>query len=134
MTILHVFYNTLKSSKYHFKDGSAAIFVSGVYRTAEEKKIKELQEEVAAGHPNIFIDPAKLTVDSADVDPIAVLKRKAVEEYLAAQTAASGDAKRDMGNTDKTVVVPASTEAVASVSAVGAGSATLANLAASIKK
>lgn len=93
-----LFLCTIQSCKYHFKNGKEANFISGEYATDAAEEIEQLDAEVAAMHPHIYIDPKRKEVDASTLDPLEVIKRKAVEEYIAAQAAAT-DTSRDMGNT-----------------------------------
>jgi hypothetical protein len=99
--MLHQFKSTIPSCKFILGNGKNANFVGGIYRTDLEHEVAELKKEVELGHP--FIDYLG-QISAADLDPVAILKRRAVEEYLAAQKAAI-DPSRDLGTTsalDKT--------------------------------
>ena len=99
--MLHQFKSTIPSCKFILANGKNANFVGGIYRTDLEHEVVELKKEVELGHP--FIDYLG-QISAADLDPVAILKRRAVEEYLAAQKAAI-DPSRDLGTTsalDKT--------------------------------
>ncbi len=82
----HAFYNSLGNCSYVFKNGKAAPFFSGMYATDIQEEIDELNAEIAAGHPYLFINKDALTVET--VDPIEALKKKHIAEYLATQAAA----------------------------------------------
>ncbi len=117
MSIKSVFLATMNSCKYIFLSGKEANFINGVYYTDVVSEIKELENEIFAGHPHISQSPdlAKRTIDTDTFDPLAAIKAKGVAEYLAAQAAAAADPvtqlqppanqldvtepKRDMGNT-----------------------------------
>jgi hypothetical protein len=91
--MLHQFKSTIPSCKFILSNGKNANFVGGIYRTDLEHEVAELQNEVKQGHPHIeYIGQ----ISAADLDPVAVLKRKAIAEYLAEQKAAI-DPSRDMG-------------------------------------
>ena len=98
--ILNVYHNTLGNCRYTFKGGKDANFLSGMYTTDIATEIEELDLEVASGHPHIYVDPEKLTIDTTYVDPLLEIKRKAIEEYLAAQAVAM-DKTTDRGETDQ---------------------------------
>lgn len=91
--MLHQFKSTIPSCKYILSNGKNANFVGGIYRTSLDHEVAELQNEIKLEHPHIeYIGQ----ISADDLDPVAVLKRKAVEEYLANQRAAI-DPSRDMG-------------------------------------
>ena len=78
------------------------------YFTDDPGKIKELDAEIANKHPSIYVDQNRLQVDSSEIDPMAAMKKRIIEEYLA-QQAAHGDPNRDMGNTVQERLKPANT-------------------------
>ena len=90
---VHLFNSNLPSVRYIFKSGEAATFVNGVYTATDPDKIAELTLECKRGHPNLFIDPKRVTVSMDELNPMAVLRKKIRDELLAEQAAA-----RDMGN------------------------------------
>lgn len=118
----HQFKSSISSCKFILSNGKNANFVQGVYRTDIESEVAELKREIEQGHPYISYLGQ---VSAADLDPIAVIKRKAIEEYEA-QKAATQNPKRDMGNTsdNKSTLV-----ASAATSAGVAGNAATMNLA-----
>lgn len=71
------------SCKYVFKSGKTAVFEGGVYRTTVESEIKELNEEITAGIGAIWLISGQEIVDSDDIDPVAVFRRKIIAEYEA---------------------------------------------------
>jgi hypothetical protein len=91
----HQFKSSILSCKFILSNGKNANFVNGIYRTDLDSEVAELQEEIKQGHPYISYLGQ---VSAADLDPISVIKKKAVEEYLA-QQALTQDPKRDMGQT-----------------------------------
>ena len=113
--LFHKFCSNLPSSKYIFKSGKVANFVRGQYLTSIESEIAELNADIGFGHPNIHIDPKERTVDSLHADPLAKIKKLAIEEYLAAQQRAV-DPSNDMGNSVQTGVIQNS-RTIASVTA-----------------
>jgi hypothetical protein len=115
---LHIYSNRLPSCHYVFKDGSQATFVNGVYKTANPYEIEQLDKEVRAGHPHIFIDKRVPHVISAklDADPMAALRAQIRAEILAES------APTQMGNNrvmDGNSLKPASTADVAVATAGG---------------
>lgn len=67
---------SIQACQYYFKDGSRADFINGRYATDDESKIDELQAEIEAKHPNIYVDDAELTTAAVIQDPIAHLRAK----------------------------------------------------------
>lgn len=123
MTTLRVFKSTFPSINYIFKNGKAAIFQQGVFRTDVEWEIKELEAEVAASHPHIFIDENEREIDSEMVDPMNALRAKIIADYIAQQAAATNPAN-DMGNSDQSPVKPSNSRDVAVAAAGGDGTQT----------
>lgn len=130
--MLRVFKSTIPSVNYLFTNGKPAIFVNGTYRTDADWEITELEKEIALKHPHIYIDANEREIDSELVDPMANLRHRIIQEYLAKQAAAT-DPDNDMGTTDQNVkLIPTNSRDVAQAAvgaASGAGlSARLANL------
>ena len=69
------------ASRYVFKSGQLAVFIGGVYRTNVETEINELNAEIRAGIGAIWTIPGQEVVDSDDIDPMAVMKRKIIADY-----------------------------------------------------
>ena len=120
MTMLRVFKSTIPSINYIFKNGKPAIFQHGVFRTNVEWEIKELEQEIAAGHPHIYIDDKEREIDSEMVDPMNALRSRIIEEFLASQKRAL-DPTNDMGTSDQSPVKPANSADVAAAAAGGDG-------------
>jgi hypothetical protein len=98
MTTLTVFKSHAPVMGYAFKDGTVIHFRNHMYTTTSPKEIAELTAECEAGHPNYYIDPEQKTIDSEQMDPLAVLTAKIREEERAKLLAAT-DPTRDMGAT-----------------------------------
>ena len=82
--LLNVYYSRINSCRYVFPDGSEAAFIGGRYTTSDPVKIAHLDNEVELGHPHIFVDPDLVQMDSADLDPMEVLKKKIIADAIAA--------------------------------------------------
>lgn len=82
----------IPSCKYLFANGTAAYFTDGRYATQDEKEIEELEAEIKARHPHIYIDANEKETEAAILDPMSSLKKRIIEDYLKEQ--ASG---KDMG-------------------------------------
>ena len=97
MSKLVEFKSSLPSCNYAFKDGTAAVFMFGRYRTDNPAYIAELKHEISLRHPHITggeeIDPA---IDN----PLAGLEAKFRAKFLAeiaAEQAAALDKSNDAG-------------------------------------
>jgi len=120
--ILRVFKSTIPSISYLYKDGVSAVFQFGVHRTADEKRIAELEAEINAGHPHIYIDPAEREIDEDMINPENVLRAKLRAEILAELQ----DPTRDMGSYTPQELKPSSTADISTAaidSTVGASAA-----------
>jgi len=116
MAIHRMFKSTLKSCQYITADGTICGFVAGRFHTGDEKVIKELEQQIAAGHPHLYVDSAEVEVDTEMLDPIEQIKRKAIADYIAAQNAANRP-ENDRGNT-----VQGKLEGIVNSGVVGEGS------------
>jgi hypothetical protein len=105
MTIKQVFCSTFPSCVYVFKNGKHAPFIAGEYHTADPIEIEELTAEITRGHEVYHFNEAKREVDTNNIDPLEYIKKKAVEEYLAKQTAANNP-NNDRGSTEETKLAP----------------------------
>ena len=77
-------------------------FVGGMYVTDKEDEIEFLNAEIKFGNAMLFVKKDQLTVDSEALDPLAAVKKRAIEEYLENQKRAM-DPNRDMGNTSSDI-------------------------------
>jgi len=80
MSKLTEFKSSLPSCQFAFKDGTAATFMFGRYRTDNPVYIAELKHEISLRHPHIS---GGEEIDSAILDPLAGLKAKHRAEFLA---------------------------------------------------
>ncbi len=88
---LKLFKSTIPSCQYITAAGKYLYFRDGRLATDDAGDIAELEAAIAAKHPHIYISKGEESI-TAEVyqDPLAAIKKKAIEEYL-----------RDMGNSDK---------------------------------
>ena len=98
MAIQNLYKSTVPSIKYIFANGKEAPFVGGKFHTSVPSEVAELDQEVLLGHPFIYVDKDQLTVDSANLDPLADIKAKAIADFLAAQKLAN-DPNNNRGTT-----------------------------------
>ena len=95
--VLKLFKSSLASCQYHMKSGKTLHFKNGKYATDQEDEIAELEAEVKARHPHIFVDSGEASItELAYRDPLAGIKARAIEEYLASQ----GAQGKDMGTSE----------------------------------
>jgi hypothetical protein len=120
MSVETLFKSTHQSIKYIFRDGVTAYFIHGMYHTTNPKHIEELNAEVAAKHPHIFIDSKEKTIDTEKVDPISKLRDKLRAEILD-EMARNSNPLNDFGSSNQGNLNPASTMDIAAVSAGGDG-------------
>lgn len=115
---LHVFFGSIPSMKYILKNGKICNFIGGRYTTDLAHEIAELEEEITLGNPHMFINDQLRTMSKAELDPLHALKKRAIEEYLAQQAAAS---QLDAGTTvdAKSSAGMATTQSLAAVAAGG---------------
>lgn len=116
MAMLKLYKSTFPSIQYVMPDGGVVEFVAGRFATAAPKLIAQLDAEIAAGHPHIFIDKNEKEVDSEAMDPLEVVKRKAVADYIASQKAANAIGN-DRGNSVQGPARLTNSQDVASASA-----------------
>jgi len=95
--VFNKFCSNLPSSKYVFRSGKVAHFVGGQYLTTVKSEIEELNDEIEAGHPHIYVDSAEVTVDSESLDPLAKLRKSIIDQYIKDQAKAVNP-DNDMGN------------------------------------
>jgi hypothetical protein len=86
----HVFYCRIPNSNYIFPDGTQANFTGGRYATQDEGKAHHLREVVKQGNVHIYIDPDKLELTEAELDPMAELKARIIAEHEAKKAIEQG--------------------------------------------
>lgn len=98
MSVANLFKSRASVMGYVFKNGKSIHFVDHNYTTTAQSEIDELNEEVANGHPDIYVDKDMVTVDTTMLSPMAVLRAKIREEERAAILKAMS-AQNAMGST-----------------------------------
>jgi hypothetical protein len=131
--MLRLYKATLPSINYVFRNGKPAIFVQGRFSTGVPDEIAELDDEIAKGHPHIFVDAEEKEISSVFVDPIQALRSK-IEAEVRAQMAAASNLSNDRGNYDQGKLVPASSTDVAVAAEGGSGAGLAARLMTITKK
>ena len=81
--LLHQYRSDAASCNYIFKSGKRAEFHGHMFRTSIKSEIEELDAEIAAGIGAIAIPADGPTIDSDDLDPVSVMKKKIIAEYEA---------------------------------------------------
>lgn len=92
MPLAKVFKNRVPNCKVFTPAGRQITFHNGKHITQIKQDIEYLEALVAGGDDYVFIDQNEYEIDTEDLTAegmIKKLKREAVEEYLAAQAAAS---------------------------------------------
>ena len=123
-TKLHQFFMSKDSCRYVFKSGKIAVFEGGVYRTTSEVESAELVEQIQAGIGAIWQERGQEVVDSDDIDPVAVFKRKVIAEYEAekARSLDNGESFSDTSGSGKAVGTSKNSGGNAAASTSGAAS------------
>lgn len=122
--LYHVFYNTIPSCKTITESGRTISFVCGKYITDVQEDIDFLQKEIKLGNIHIFIKEGEEQLTSDELDPMKMLKKKHVAEYLAEQKELADNIKAGTlpeSESDTQKLAPGSTDDIASLSE-GSGS------------
>lgn len=93
--------------------------MGGSYITDKQDEIDFLDAEIRSGHQMIYVKEDQKVLTQEQLDPLAAIKKKAVEEYLAKQ-AEQADPGRDMGTTNSDI--SASIQSTKSIAAITVGS------------
>ena len=81
----HIFFSSSPSMQIIDTKGQPIVFVSSRFHTKDPDRIAFLQKMIADGTSAVFTDPNQLTLSAADLDPLTVLKKKHIAEFLAEQ-------------------------------------------------
>lgn len=82
---------------YVFRSGRTIHFSNGLFATANQAEIDELNE-VCQDSPCFYIDSGQKTIDSTQLNPVDMLREQLRKELLQ-EMGAAGDKSRDLGNT-----------------------------------
>lgn len=93
----HQFFSRRPRISIIMPSGRSIHFSGGMYVTSNEQEIEFLNAEVAAGHPMIYVKDNEKVITEEQLDPLAAVKKRAIDEYLAQQKRQQ-DPERDMGN------------------------------------
>lgn len=113
-----LYWATMPFLNYVFKKGKMAVFKHHRYATDNPVEIAELDEEIAAGHPQIYVKEDQKYLTAEMEDPMKALRAKFFAEFQA-QQAAFVDPKNDMGTSKQDQIRPQSTTDIAAVAAGG---------------
>lgn len=122
-----IFKARIPSVNYIFKNGKPAIFIQGKFTTTVQSEIDELNAEIEANHPHIYIDENEATIDANLVNPIEALREQIKAELMAEMAAATNPAN-DMGTTTQEPLKPASSQDIAQAAVGGSGEGLAARL------
>lgn len=124
-----LYWATMPFLNYVFKKGKMAIFKHHRYATDTPAEIAELDEEIAAGHPQIYIKEDQKYLTAEMEDPMKALRAKFFAEFQA-QQAGFVNPQNDMGNSSQEQIRPQSTSDIAAVAAGGDATQTATKLVA----
>lgn len=94
--VLKLYKSSIVSCQMIMENGKYIYFKNSRYATCDEAEIEYLDKEIKAKHPHIFVDSNESSITAAvHNDPLAEIKKKAVEEYLKSLE------PKDMGTSDK---------------------------------
>jgi hypothetical protein len=127
MSLARIYKAHLPSVNYVFTNGKPAIFVAGKFATTVASEIEELDREIAAGHPHIYIDENEREVPAETIDPIAALRAQ-IEAEIRATMAAATNPNNDMGSTTPEPLKPASSADISDAAGGGSGAGLAARL------
>ncbi len=98
--VFNVYYCNRQSMHMCLPNGRKLAFTNRQHITDVSEVIRFLDGEIERGNRAIFIDPEKLTMTSADMNPMAAIENALRKKILAEITAEQEAAKpREMGNT-----------------------------------
>ncbi len=96
-------------------DSRRISFIGSQYVTDNPDEIAFLDEQIRANHQMIYVKKDHLQVTQEQLDPLAAVKKRAVEEYLK-QQAEQQNPGRDFGKTTQDLVMQTS-QSIATISA-----------------
>lgn len=109
----YVFYSRVPFMRYATTDGTIYHFNGGRCFVDEgDDNVAELSAAAARQGCPIYVKEGEEKVNPEDLDPLAIIKKKAVEEYLATQAAAHN---KEFGDSAPASTAPLSTADIASV-------------------
>lgn len=128
-----LYWATMPFMNYIFSNGKVAVFRHHRYATDIPAEIQNLDSEVAANHPHIYVKPDMMYLTEEMEDPMKALRTRIIAEYLAEQ-AKHTNPLNDMGKTLQEHIRPQSTTDIASVAAGGDATQAAAQLVALTSK
>jgi hypothetical protein len=112
-----LFFCSIPYSNYVFPNGKYAYFIDGKFVTDIVSEIEHLENEIANGHPCIFVKEAERTVE-VFADPIVALRAK-IEKEIRAEMAAATNPENDMGKSVQGPLTMANSSTVGELTAGG---------------
>jgi hypothetical protein len=91
------YFSTRPKLSITMPQGGRIYFVAGHYATDNEDEITFLDEQIRAKHPMIYVKATEKTVTSEQLDPMAAIRKKIIEEHEA-KKAEQADPNRNMGS------------------------------------
>lgn len=115
MAMLKVYKCSMNSCKTFTPAGKCIEFISGRHVTDDEDVVEYMEAQIKAKHPLFYVDANEKEVDGEKLDPLEMVRRKAVEDYIKQQAAKVGmDAGNSTGDAKAGI---ATSETVAAVAA-----------------
>ena len=113
MALKRVFKSHIQNCRFIFGNGDVAAFVGGRYLTDVDAEIQQLEKEVAAKNPTLYMDSAEMEVDPITLDPMYGIKQRIIAEFLAGKITL--DPNRDMGTSQQGPLKVANSRDVAAI-------------------
>ena len=124
----YVFYSAMPSMQIIDSRGQPIIFVSSRFHTRDQAKIDFLNEMIKSGSTSVFVNPNQLTLAADELDPMTVLRKKHIQEYLEEQ-ARQLNPEANVSSSVQGPINAASTSDIAPVAAGGGASALTSTIA-----
>jgi hypothetical protein len=86
----HQYFSTRAKISISMADGRKLSFVGGTYVTDKEDEIEFLDAQIKAGVSMLYVKIGAEVVTKEQLDPLAAIKKKAIEEHEAKQKALLG--------------------------------------------
>lgn len=98
--LVSIFFSYAPTMGYVFRSGRVIHFIGGQYTTTIKAEIEELNEVCAEANSNYYVKEGQLTIDPDQLDPVAVMYAKMLEQARA-EVAAATNPDRNMGETSQ---------------------------------
>lgn len=94
---VNIFFSRAPTMGYVFRSGRVIHFIGGQFTTSNQAEIDELTEVCKEHGSNYYVKEEQLTVDPAQLDPVAVMYAKMLAQARA-EVAAAINPARPMGD------------------------------------